>query len=272
MSFPSFLSLPGAPVFAGSDTGSSFSSLAITPGASNTQGASVEIASALPYDVAEVWLLIQESIQRAAIQFMVGASGSETPASAEIVTGHSAAMIRQASFLRFPIAIPRGVRLSARLRGNAGSPAAARFQVCLVPSSGRNPQGFASSWTVGYAPSTTQPTVLSWGGAADTYGAATELTTSTPARANAIFISAGGGNSATSIDRFTVQIGIDPSGTPTFPPTAPIGGTEILIPRANDVFNITLPCHIPAGSRLWARYKGSAATNIGLSLSLTGFY
>ncbi len=259
--------MPDSPTIRGgpSETGANAAAstgIALTAHASAHTKATTwtELIASTDYEAS--WLLVQvgyANVNRYMVDIGVGASTAEVALIPNITCVVSSDLAVMPYHALFPIRVPRGTRISARMQGSTGGTTCS-VSVVAIASPITAPPSPSSVETVGAITASTDGTLLADpGGVAHTDGAWTEITASTAQNWSWVAVDVGNGGDlawGTRIDSL-VDIGVGGAGAEVVVVSDlwNIGST------LNDcyVFNgVALPVSIPRGSRVSMRHRTSS--------------
>jgi hypothetical protein len=174
-----------------------------------------------------------------------------------------------------PIKVPAGYRISGRTQSLAAS-GTNRLGITTIPAGGALSmfEGCDKSATVGVITANTTGTPMSLPGAINTKGAWTVLTASTPFAARWITFVISGVDSAAVIANTNILADLGYGGAGS--EQSLISDVPVATTASEQIFSsaYTVPCNIPAGSRIVARYQAgssvAAASNPCASAILFG--
>lgn len=184
------------------------------------------------------------------------AAGTETVLFANLPLGH----MNQYVGAFMPIKVPAGYRISARCQGSSAS-FGIRIGVTTVPAGGSMSvqEGCDRTATLGADTATSAGTSMTLPSAINTKGPWTVLSASTPFAARHIAFCCSGVNTATAVanTQMLADIGFGPAGAELV-----LFGDLPMAESASETYNgiyVSLPCNIPAGSRIVARYTANTS-------------
>lgn len=242
-------------------------------GTANTKGTYVTLIASTAY--ATKGIMIQPGVASAGFDYLIdiaiGAAASEVIIIPDLMTGSGTGSIsRQAPYF-FPIAIPAGVRISARSACTLAS-ANVRLKVHLVGDLPGGMEPFGKVMRYGIVAATSQGTTIDPGGTANTKGAWVALTASTTYATKALFWDQSNlvQTTRTSAD-WLLDIGVGGA-----------GAEVVIIPNMHiecsttDDFNVHSPSplfavSIPAGTRIAARCMSTLITATVRNLAIGAY-
>jgi hypothetical protein len=269
---PLSLYLPTA-VDIGTISGSFRASATATASATNhTKGPWTQITAATSAEASMVVMTITTAVAASAnntstlVDIGIGGSGSEVVVVPNIPVGY----LNVGAVLFIPVAVPAGSRVAFRAQSAVTSKqVAAHFDFWAFPVGAKPPAA-----TVSYTPdtATSQGVTLTVPGGNNTKGAWTEVVASTTVPLQAMLVAAQCAGSANTANNFTVDIGLGAGGSEAVIPGFAdigfgVGSTEII---TNLYGWFPIPCNIPAGQRLAARYQASNSAGNGIDIIAIG--
>lgn len=228
-----------------------------TNGSANVKGAWSQLTAATTRNATGIWVHTRcpspgySMAYQSAVDIGVGAAASE------VVLIPNLSAIGWAGSYFLPISIPAGTRLSARSQGYASD--GAYVGAMLISEGFASPSAFSRVTDYGMATAgATSPTQLT-GGTGTAKGAWTQLVASTTHPCASVLASLWAYEATNTASYGAVDIGVGAGGSEV------IVAGDLLLATFNSysaganpgIFN--LPCSIPAGSRIAARYARSYA-------------
>lgn len=247
-----------APVFLGSGSPNGVSILLTSP-TTTTPSAWVEVSAALPFEVAALHLIARAPYeQRHLIDLAIGPTGSE------VIVAQFPVLCRgnrnNASGPNFhyppvalPIALPSGVRLSARITCAQGNANTVHLTVQAQPASPLHPVGFSLTSLQGLDSSLFLTTVTAFG---DNYGSWVQLVGSTPWPVRAFMLLSNTGYSAgvaAAGGRTQFEVGVGASGSES--PLYTLNSGVVFADIPGFTYSPIVYCSLPVGARLAARCR-----------------
>lgn len=244
----------------GIDAGNSTGTL-VTPSASaNVKGSYAELTSATAFSYEAVYVTIEcSTVAPVLVDVAIGAAASEVVLIPDLFFSKAlSSAVRSIARFLIPIAVPAGARVAARAASPNGSGATCRVAILGIGGDGILVGNGSSAWSAVHA-SIAKGVVVDPGGSADTKGSWVELISSTPSLTRSLTVTIGNDNIiSNTFDHWLVDIATG------------AGGSEVL--KLSDFFitgensldfcrsNITIPCAIPAGTRIAARAQSNDIT------------
>lgn len=247
---------------------------AVTSGATNTKGAWTELAAATARATDFIIIYLDfvaggAAIRDVALDIAIGGAGSEVIIMEDLHTQLKSS-IGPAIKFHFPVRIPKGVRVSARIATNASADV---FSVgaSLFTSKFKSGRGYSKVKTLGIVGGG-NPTAVAVdpGGTANTKGAWTEIVAATPERIQEFSLCIGGNTNNAHIDAtFLADIAVGGAGSEVIL----VENIYITESSAETTRSPThFPIEIPAGSRVAMRMQSSIIdpTDRVLSFAIAG--
>ena len=245
-------------------------------GSANTKGSWTELSASLPFNANGFWLDMPDLSAAAFRSFLldigIGAAASEVVVVPNILLNPKATPWVTGP-LWFPIRLPVGARLAARIQCDSATQSGARILVRPASQSWVTPESFGRATDYGVNTSTSLGVTVDPGGSVDTYGSWTELIASTTYRIRALSVflsSLSNGTMTNALWRFDIGVGAAASEVVFLEGIQLVGNTaEVLCPQWVGPFGLDLP----AGSRLAMRARCSIndATDRLIAAGLVGF-
>ena len=259
----------------GSVLTTSFGTVVTSSATANTKGAYTQLIAATASDAAfmEVRIYVQNSNSpNFAIDIAVGASGSEVVLVPNLVTQTIFAGYNLVVWA-FPISIPAGTRIAARMQDSSGSQTAT-VSLTLFDAGFTMPDGYSGVDAIGFTATSTEGTSLTPSTTVDTMGAYSQLIAATTRDYVGIFGAFDSQQGNSKVQSYLVDVAIGASGS-----------EQIIIPKLfnynsdsnNWMFQFPFhPIQIPAGTRIAARCQTNATSGSGnqrpIDLTLYGVY
>ena len=198
----------------------------------------------------------------------IGAAASEVVIVPELDVGGW--LLAQSQHIILPVHIPKGSRVALRCQGVQISDAdVIYFGGYLRAENGRRSP--SSLVAMGTSTSTSTGTTLTTPGAANTKGAWTQITASTPQAFRAILVQVtlAAGTTTIPASNLKVDVAVGASGTESVIVANMNMRSSTIEAISDGVPQTTVPVHIPAGSRLAMRYQAQD-TSVPLAGSIIG--
>lgn len=236
-----------------SNTGTSSGTVVTSSATANTKGTWTQLIASTAFTSSALIVLLNGPGVPVLLDVGVGASGSEVAivsnihASAPAGTGGNLPIS-----VLFPIAIPAGSRVSARLAASTGSSGASMNAWVIGGGFGQDPP-MSLVTTYGAVTGTSRGTSVDPGATANTKGVWVQMVASTTSSIDRLVIGAGNrGNASAAQTGWLADVGVGASGSeavliPNYRIVASTNNT--LAPTYSHV----MPVSIPAGSRLAVR-------------------
>lgn len=231
----------------------------------HTVGSWTEVVAALSEDVGWVNIAPGGNVASsgvntsALLNLGVGAAASEVAVLPSLGVGYwgSISTVQHPGWL-FPLFIPKGSRVAIQCQGAVTAQAVPMRFAFFAPSQLARPSNKILAFGANLA--TSAGVVLATPGGNNTEGAWTEITAATPEPLAALAISVQGGGSTTHASASAlVDIAIGAAGSEV-PVVTDIGLQLFSTEAVNYASPLIHPVDIPAGTRLAARWQGSAVT------------
>lgn len=194
------------------------SGVTVVGGAINTKGAWSELSASTGYESCAVVVQMSQSVTstngaRILLDIGVGGAGSEEVILSNLISSQVSQSVSKNSSFEFPLKIPAGVRVSARIQSTTAT-RRETVSIQLLTSSMSGQVGAGAVDTYGITAASSTAVQIDCGGTADTKGAWSEITASTTNNIKGIFLGIGGnGNAATDQFGFLIDIGVGASGS-----------------------------------------------------------
>lgn len=241
-------------------TGGTTNTVAVTAGSANVKGSWAEITAATTDDINGFYLdICSDTITVISDYLMdigIGSAGNEEIIIPDIL--YSIGLSLDLDFIlkiSFPIQIPAGTRIAARVQSTTGSNVA-RVSIAAMPHFLTAPIVGQEVFTIGAASADSGGIQVDPGGTANTKGSYVEMTSSTSEDFRAIMILQGQqANTNQRVNRvfFDVAVGASSSEEIILPDIV----TRVLALEVIDGLRDFIPVYIPAGTRLAIRAQSS---------------
>lgn len=244
-------------------------------GSAHTKGAWSEIVASTSEDAsllainttAAVAILNADS--RALLDIGIGGAGSETAIISNIVIGNKSS---SSSGWLFPVFIPKGTRVAARIQHVTASTALTfRFRLGKTEPTSQRPASYTV--TMGANTSTSSGVVVNYGGSTNTKGSWTEITASTSERFAGLHLCVDmNGDSTMGAATCLVDVATGGAGSETV-----IVSNVFYLQTSNEAIDHFgggspfMPVDVPAGARLSVRQQTSSGLNPDIGVALIGF-
>lgn len=251
----------------------------VTPGASNTKGVYAQVTAALAYEAHGVWIWATSATHLGAannswlLDIATGAAAAETVVIPNVLAGakETGTLVAFPLLGYFPIRIPKGSRVAARLQANAAvpSPATAEFRFMFVRESQLGVFPHTKLLDLGAQTANGRGQDLAVLGATNTKGAWTTITASCPQALQGVVVSVQGGTDTAFASAWGVlDVGVGPAASEV----VRLGDLPLRF-NANEAVAMLWPGFYPmnvrAGDRIAVRYACSSTAN-DLDVNLTG--
>jgi hypothetical protein len=256
---------------AGAVSASSTGTTVTADGTAHTKGAYAELVAATPFAVRGFLVMLGPGgdDRDYLIDIAIGAAASERDVVANLVFAGGSSGVAGVSSSFFPLALPQGVRLSARCQSTVGG-ATVPVAVLLV---GETVAGFDALYTCttyGAAAGDSGGVSVDAGASANTKGNYSEIAAATGAQIRWLGIgicNAGTAARATGTWLLDIAVGAGGSERVIIPDLMlhSITTSDVMIPQF-----VGVPVDIPAGTRIAARVAFSALTNRTFDVVLYG--
>lgn len=244
----------GRTATAGASSSGATSGTSVTSGGANTKGSWVEFFAATEFPATGIMLVCNFGLASFLMDIGVGAAGSEQVLVPNI---HHASNDFNPPAILFPVRVPAGSRVAARLQSTNGT-ANPSTVIYLVG------EGFAGgpgrNRIVAYGADTTDSggTVVDPGGTAHTKGSWVQLTAATECAHKQLALALGNrANTAASSSSFLFDIGVGPAGSEQLV-LADYRVCTWVNETVSPPWSPFLPVDIPAGSRLAVRCQSTS--------------
>lgn len=235
---------------AGATTANSGGTSITGSGTNNTKGSWIELIAAT--DSMSAGLILTANIPAAShlLDIGIGAAGSETVLVPDILLAMTLA--NMTTQVMFPVTVPAGARISARVAATAGA-AAPTITVYLVGGGFDASVGRSAVTAYGATAADSGGVSVDPGGTANTKGSWTEIVASTTASMKVLIIGTGNqANLAATAASWLADIGVGGAGSeqiivPNYRLVASVNET------LGPLFSPVIPVSIPQGSRLAVR-------------------
>lgn len=242
----------------GSDAAASGGVVVTASASSNTKGAWVQLSAASAAEASWIDVIFgsTSTVGRFLIDIGIGASGAETVLLSNLHFDNGVAQINSAGHYRFPVAIPAGSRVAARMQCTSAS---ATMRVLAILGHG-DPGGLTAPGSVQtYGANTADSgltAVNAGSGTANLDTAWVQLTASTTAAARWLVVGLGHDTTTAAGNRVLLDIGIGAAGAEVEILSDLFviigGGEETTNPRT-----LAFPVDIPAGTRIAVRLRAA---------------
>lgn len=270
----------GLPVPGVTDGSSGPVSVSVTPGASNTKGSWAQITGSLAQEITGMFIWVTTATHLSAnnngwlLDIGTGAAASETVVIPNVLAGAKevGSLVAYPLLGYFPIRIPSGTRLAARLQANSATPSPStgefRFQFTYEPMLGAYPSD-RPLIDLGANTSTSRGIDLAALGATNTKGSWTQVVAFCPSPLQGLIVCVQGGTDTSFTAGWAVlDVGVGAGGSESV-----ILGDLPMRFNSNEAVGMLWPgfwpCSIKAADRIAVRYACSTTAN-DLDVNLIG--
>jgi hypothetical protein len=268
------IAIGGATRFAsyGVDTSTSLATNVTAHASANTKGSYVELTSATAFAAQGIIICIGKvnAASRYLIDIAIGAASSEYDIIPNLIArGENSAQITSQLF--FPIAIPAGVRLSARCQASTGG-STIRISATLCGGGFGNYPVYSGIEAIGVTTASTDGTSYQTSGtSANNKCAWQQMSAATTHDIKAIYIAHTHFNSAIAPSTvYDIGIGAASSETVLIPDLVEVTDSGM---QSLTNYSACIPCAIPSGTRVAFREQSSSTSaNYYFTMALYGLY